>query len=89
MKKTILSFLVIFSFSCYAQTEVDTINPIKLDEILVSPLRHVQTKRKIAQQVESISKKEIEFLNNPNAADLLANTGKLTIQNHSKEVEVQ
>ena len=80
MKKAILSFLVIFSFSCYAQTEVDTISSIKLDEILVSPLKHVQSKRKIAQQVESISKKEIEFLNNPNTADLLANTGKLTIQ---------
>jgi hemoglobin/transferrin/lactoferrin receptor protein len=80
VKKAILSFLVIFSFSCYAQTEVDSINPIKLDEILISPLRHVQSKRKIAQQVESISKKEIEFLNNPNTADLLANTGKLTIQ---------
>ncbi len=80
VKKAILSFLVIFSFSCYAQTEVDTINPIKLDEILVSPLKHVQSKRKIAQQVESISKKEIEFLTNPNTADLFANTGKLTIQ---------
>ena len=80
MNKVFVGFLAIFSFSCFAQTEVDTIKSIKLDEILVSPLKHAQSKRKIAQQVESISKKEIEFLNNPNAADLLANTGKLTIQ---------
>lgn len=80
MKKAILSFLITFSFSCFAQTEADTIKSIKLDEILISPLKHAQPKRRIAQQVESISKKEIEFQNNPNTADLLANTGKLTIQ---------
>ena len=80
MKLLFFTAILLFSLSCFSQTEVDTTKSIKLDEIVVSPLKHAQSKRKIAQQVESISRKEIEFLNNPTSADLLANTGKLTIQ---------
>ena len=80
MKLTFLIISFIFCLTSYSQTETDTLKSIQLDEILVNPMRHVQSKRKTAQHVESISKKEIEFQNNPNSADVLANTGKLTIQ---------
>ncbi len=80
MKTSFLIVSFIFSLSCYSQTESDTIKSIKLDEILINPMRHAQSKRKTAQHVESVSKKEIEFQNNSNSADVLANTGKLTIQ---------
>jgi hemoglobin/transferrin/lactoferrin receptor protein len=80
MKKAIIILGSFFSLSCYSQTEIDTVKAIKLDELVLNPLKHLQSKRTIAQQVESISKKEIEFSNNPTSADLLANTGKLTIQ---------
>ena len=80
MKKAILILGLILSISCYSQTGNDTLKSIKLDELVINPLKHIQSKRKIAQQVESISQKEIEFQNSPTSADLLANTGKLTIQ---------
>ncbi len=80
MKKAILILVLILSISCYSQTGNDTLKSIKLDELVINPLKHLQSKRKIAQQVESISQKEIEFQNSPTSADLLANTGKLTIQ---------
>jgi len=80
MKKAFFVLIFFCSLTCFSQVQIDSLQSIKLDEILVNPLRQVQPKRKIAQQIESISKKEIEFQNMPTTADLLANTGKLSIQ---------
>ncbi|MBL0012206.1 MAG: TonB-dependent receptor [Flavobacterium sp.] len=78
-----IAFSILFCclyLSCFSQTKIDSIKAIKLDEILVNPARHFQSKRTTSQQIESISKKEIEFQNMPTTADLLASSGKLTVQ---------
>lgn len=78
-----IAFSILFCslyLSCFSQTKIDSIRAIKLDEILVNPARHVQSKRTTSQHIESISKKEIEFQNMPTTADLLASSGKLSVQ---------
>ncbi|NHM07962.1 TonB-dependent receptor [Flavobacterium sp. CYK-4] len=80
MRKGFFKILICISISGYAQVKTDSIQSIKLDEIILNPLRHEQPKRKLAQQIESISKTSIEFQNVPTIADVLANSGKLTVQ---------
>ena len=64
----------------YSQVEKDTVKSIKLDDVVVSTQRFAKQKRTISQQVESISKKEIELQNSQNTADIFANMGVLSIQ---------
>ncbi len=67
----------IFGFS---QVEKDTTKSIKLNSIVINSQRFAKLKRTITQQVESISKKEIELQNSQNTADVFANQGTLSIQ---------
>lgn len=80
MKFLITVFVQFIFFNGFSQTQIDSTKSIILDEIVVSPQRFAKSKRKITQQVESISKKEIELQNIQNSADALANTGTLSIQ---------
>lgn len=80
MKKTIALFACVWSVIGYAQTVQDTTKSIKLDEVVVNAQRYAQQKRKISRQVESISKKEIEFQNFQTTADVLGNSGVLSVQ---------
>jgi hemoglobin/transferrin/lactoferrin receptor protein len=80
MKKTIAVLACVFSVMGYAQTKKDTLNAIELDQIIVNSQRFAKQKRTISQQVESISKNEIEFQNSQNTADVFANSGMLAIQ---------
>jgi hemoglobin/transferrin/lactoferrin receptor protein len=80
MKKTIAVLACVFSVMGYAQTKKDTLNEIELDQIIVTSQRFAKQKRTISQQVESISKNEIEFQNSQNTADVFANSGMLAIQ---------
>ncbi len=80
MKIFLIISALFLSIICNSQTEIDTIKSIKLDGIVVSSQRFAKSKRTISQQVESISKKEIEFENSQTTADVFANTGKLNIQ---------
>lgn len=80
MKKTLAIIACAFSLFGYSQAKKDTTNAIELDEIVVSAQRFAKQKRTISQQVETISKKEIELQNNQNTADVFANSGILAIQ---------
>ena len=80
MKKTIALFACVCSIMNYSQTVQDTTKSIKLDAVVVSAQRYAKQKRKISQQVESISKKEIEFQNFQTTADVLGNSGVLSVQ---------
>jgi hemoglobin/transferrin/lactoferrin receptor protein len=80
MKKTLAFIACGITLFGYSQTEKDTTKPIKLDEIIVNSQRFAKSKRTITQQVESISKKEIELQNSQNTADVFANSGILAIQ---------
>jgi hemoglobin/transferrin/lactoferrin receptor protein len=75
----IILFLLLNSL-LFAQTQNDTVKQIILDGIVVNSQKFAKSKRKITQQVESISAKEIEFLTAQNTADLLQNSGTLSIQ---------
>ncbi|URC13384.1 TonB-dependent siderophore receptor [Flavobacterium sp. B183] len=76
MKKTY--FLIVFfgAITAYSQQISDTTEPKKLKEI------HIITERysKSTQDIKHISRKEIEFQKNQNTADLLANTGTVSVQ---------
>ena len=80
MKKTIAFLACVCFFLGNAQSVQDTIKSIKLDKVVVSAQRYSKQKRKISQQVESISKKEIEFQNFQTTADVLGNSGVLSVQ---------
>jgi hemoglobin/transferrin/lactoferrin receptor protein len=80
MKKTIAVLACVFSVMGYAQTKKDTLNAIELDQIIVNSQRFAKQKRTISQQVESISKNEIEFQNSQNTAAIFENTGMLAVQ---------
>lgn len=74
-----LTFIFFFSFTILSQNNNDTIKK-ELKEITLQSLRYGNAKSKISQQLHAIGLKEIEFQNAQSTADLLANTGKLTIQ---------
>lgn len=80
MKKTItLLFLVAFTFG-YAQIEKDTIKTNQLEEVIVISNKVPKSVEFVPTQIESVSKKEIEFQNFQSTADLLANSGNLHVQ---------
>lgn len=80
MKKTLTIIVSMCSFVGFSQIKRDTTNSIKLDEIVVSTQRFAKQKRKVTQQMENISKKEIEFQNFQSTADVLGNSGTLAVQ---------
>lgn len=72
--------LSLLTVSSYAQTQKDTTKSKHLEEIIVTSNKYVKNKKAIAQQTETISQKEIEFQNFQNTADVLANSGNVTVQ---------
>lgn len=80
MKKIIVFITFVCSLMGFSQTKKDTTNSIKLDAVVVSTQRFAKSKRKITQQVESISQKEIELNNFQTTADVLESSGTLAVQ---------
>ena len=80
MKKNIAILACVCSVLGYSQIKIDTLKTIKLDELVVNSQRFAKPKRKITQQVESISKTEIEMQNFQNTADVFGNSGTLAVQ---------
>ena len=80
MKKTVLLISFLCSITGFSQIKNDTVSSIKLDVIVVSSQRFAKPKRKLTQQVESISKIEIETGNFQTSPDVLANSGIVAVQ---------
>lgn len=80
MKKIVTLISCGFFLIGFSQAKTDTTKSIKLDEILINSQRFAKSKRKVSQQVESISQKEIQFNNFQTTADVLANSGTLAVQ---------
>lgn len=80
MKKIFAIITCSLYFVGFSQTKQDSTKSIKLDEVVINSQRFAKSKRKVTQQVESISKKEIEFNNYQTSADVLGNSGILAIQ---------
>ncbi|MBA2421609.1 MAG: TonB-dependent receptor [Chitinophagales bacterium] len=53
---------------------------IDIDEVVVSANKVPEAKKDVAQQVESVSAKQIQQSNPQTAADMLANTGQVSVQ---------
>ena len=79
MKKIILSIHILFAFNVLiAQT--DTTKLFNLDEVVIVANNMEQSKRKIPQQVYSLSSKQIGLMNTQNSGDLLSATGLVMVQ---------
>nr|WP_294936336.1 TonB-dependent receptor [uncultured Flavobacterium sp.] len=78
--KNYLYLLTLVVLSGYGQTQKDSTKTKQLEEVVISTQKYLKSKKEIPQQVESISKKEIEFQNFQNTADMLANTGNAAVQ---------
>lgn len=72
--------LVFFNFYVFSQQNKDSVKINKLEEVILSSTRISNDKNKLSSQIESISKKQIEFQNFQNTADLLSNSGTLAVQ---------
>jgi hemoglobin/transferrin/lactoferrin receptor protein len=80
MKKSlILSVFILLCFSVAAQTD-SIANIFNLDEVVISANKVAESKRTVAQQIRSISSKEISVLNAQNSGDLLSATGLVMVQ---------
>ncbi|WP_310556585.1 TonB-dependent receptor plug domain-containing protein [Flavobacterium sp.] len=77
--KRILQYLLLIClFYGYSQTDTTSIK--SLEEIKLNTLRYTKSKNSNSQQFETITKKQIEFQNFQNTADLLSNSGTLSVQ---------
>lgn len=64
----------------YGQTQQDSTKNKQLEEVVITTQKYLKSKKEIPQQTESISKKEIEFQNFQNTADMLSGTGNAAVQ---------
>lgn len=77
-----ITFSILFflgTILSYAQESKDTIKPSLLEEVKLIGLRYNRF-GKNSQQITTITKKEIEDQNAQSAADVLSNSGKVTVQ---------
>ena len=77
IKLTALFLLV--AISSFSQESKDSIKTNQLEEVKLIALRYTRS-AKNSQQITTITKKEIENQNAQNTADVLSNSGKVTIQ---------
>jgi len=78
--KPYLYILSLLAVTSYAQTQKDTAKVKHLEEVVIATQKYLKSKKEIPQQVESISRKDIEFQNFQNTADMLANSGNAAVQ---------
>jgi hemoglobin/transferrin/lactoferrin receptor protein len=81
MKKTLyflLLFMPILSFSQEAKDSLSKV--INLDEVVISVNKVEEQKRNLSHQVDIVLKKNIERQNFQNTADILSNSGYLSVQ---------
>ena len=76
-----LSFLLILCFFVSnSQVKIDSTATKKLEEVELNTLRYSKSKNSTSQQIETVNKKQIEFQNFQNTADILSNSGILAVQ---------
>jgi hemoglobin/transferrin/lactoferrin receptor protein len=80
MKKYIAIVACMSFVMGYSQIQNDSTETKQLNEVVKTSERFLKSKRKSSQQIETISKKEIEFQNFQSTADVLSNSGTLAVQ---------
>jgi hemoglobin/transferrin/lactoferrin receptor protein len=79
--KKIVSIISIFLIINQSEAQTDSLPKIiDLNEVVISANKVAESKRTVAQQIRSISSKEISLLNTQNAGDMLAATGLVMVQ---------
>jgi hemoglobin/transferrin/lactoferrin receptor protein len=79
---TVLLFAFQHTMTYSQNTVVDTAKTkvVSLDDIVISANKVEETKRNVAQQVQTISAKEIQISQSQSTADLISNTGTVFVQ---------
>ena len=78
--KAYFYIMSLLTLTTYAQTQKDTTKVKHLEEVIIATQKYLKPKKEIPQQVETISRKEIEFQNFQNTADILASSGNAAVQ---------
>lgn len=77
MKKILSIVALMATMAGFSQTDTTTAN--QLNTVKLESQRYIKSKNS-TQQIQSITQKDIEFQNYQNTADMLSNSGKLTVQ---------
>ncbi|MGX7667192.1 TonB-dependent receptor plug domain-containing protein [Flavobacterium pedocola] len=80
MKKLLFLTLSLITLCSEAQTKKDSTKVKHLDEVQISTPKYLKPKKDIPQQTETVSKKEMDFQNFQNPADILGNSGIAAVQ---------
>lgn len=79
MKKIIFTISILLIINVL-KAQTDSTKLINLDEVIISANKVEESKRRVAQQIHSLSAKQISLLNTQNTGDLLAATGLVMVQ---------
>ena len=79
MKKIIFSICILLIFNVL-KAQTDSTKLINLDEVIISANKVEESKRRVAQQIHSLSAKQISQMNTQNTGDLLSATGLVMVQ---------
>jgi hemoglobin/transferrin/lactoferrin receptor protein len=80
MTKLFSIIAILISFFAFSQNVIDTTKTKQLGEVTLNSERYSKSKNSSSQQIETISKKEIEFQNFQSTAEMLSNSGTLAVQ---------
>ncbi len=78
MKKIFILFLLVAAVSMtYAQE--DTLKKT-IDEVVITANKFEMLRREVVQRIEIVNKRDMQWMNSMNTADLLSNTGNILVQ---------
>ncbi len=84
MKKLFLYITILFisvaGFSQTPTTADTSLKEVKLNEVTLSATRFPENTRNVAQQIQILNAKKIQFLNQQTAAEMLTHTGNVLVQ---------
>lgn len=78
MKKFSFLFLLA-AFYLTVNAQEDTLRRT-IDEVVISASKFEMLRREVPQKIEIVNRKEVQWMNSLNSADLLANTGNILVQ---------
>ncbi|MEI6124397.1 MAG: TonB-dependent receptor [Bacteroidota bacterium] len=81
-KIALAAMLIWYAHATFAQQKTDTtkVKTITLDELTISANKFAETKKTVAQQIQTLDQLQIASSQSQTAADLIANTGNVFVQ---------
>jgi hemoglobin/transferrin/lactoferrin receptor protein len=77
----ISTFIMLFCLNiAFSQAITDSTKTKQLQEVIITSPKYFKNKKSISQKIEVINKEEVEFQNFQTTADVLANSGTVTVQ---------